>query len=551
MAGVQAQRSVQGALRVCAAVRAEERNGHAQEGGSDVAPLVIAPRGVRRLEAGGQTQQLPRMRDDGFHVAFHQGNAGQRRDHLGRLRTLSEQPQITVARVGVLALRFEVSGLCHQRVGIGGGSRARMSERALGRGIVAVMRLEAAQFHPDRGRLVPEPIRGDQLIGIVAGQLLRRLQAVAKSFRHALRSGHIADGEEQPRQLPVRVGIVRLSLDGSLEVVARLHRLSARDRDPPAEHMRRTIFGVERERGLQLVFRIGDPPLLDQHFREHGVQVRGFGVVEQRLAQLVGGGGEVVGVLRQQRIEIMVIGARADALVADAVCIDFVGMGLVGPRMRMRARQREQGDGGAPPDHPPRPAISASCARPASGDNFQTIWPLASKSRSKRPRPVSWRIRAVASSRERPLAFATWSTCTWPLFFFASASATSEKWRSSVSCSTRALFRPTATSPSPIVATTTPTTNPDRSTNPWPLSTTNAFSINAENAAPRMATKAPPMVRIPLVRIPILYWNDTLGTARAPLSALKYSLGPNPPIFAHHAPGMPRMSVLYCWTASL
>jgi len=71
-------------------------------------------------------------------------------------------------------------------------------------------------------------------------------------------------------------------------------------------------------------------------------------------------GGEVVGVLRQQRIEIMVIGARADALVADAVCIDFVGMGLVGPRMRMRARQREQGDGGAPPDHPPRPAISAS-----------------------------------------------------------------------------------------------------------------------------------------------------------------------------------------------
>src|SRR5919201_5697355 len=280
--------------------------------------------------------------------------------------------------------------------------------------------------------------------------------------------------------------------------------------------MSRPVPGVEREGSFQLAFRIGDAPLLDEHVREHGVEMRRVGVVDQRLAQLVGGGGEVVGVPRQQGVEVMAIGAGAHALVADTLRIDVVRVRLVGARTRMRARQSEQSDGGAPPAHPPRPAISASCARPASGDSFQTICPLASKSRSNSPRPVSWRIRAVASSCESPLALATSSNCTCPLFFFASASATSEKWRSSSSFSKRALFRPAATSASPMAATTTPTTSPERSTNPWPLSTTNAFSINAENAAPRMATNAPPMVRIPLVRIPALYWNDTLGTARAP-----------------------------------
>src|SRR5438552_3194209 len=39
--------------------------------------------------------------------------------------------------------------------------------------------------------------------------------------------------------------------------------------------------------------------------------------------------------------------------------------------------------------------------------------------------------------------------------------------------------------------------------------------MTSENAPPRIATNAPPTVRIPLVRICGLYWNETLGPAFA------------------------------------
>ena len=90
MIGVQAQRPVEGELRVGAAVRAEQRNGHAQQGGSDVAAVVVAGGGVGRLEAGGQAQELARVRGDRFHVAFHQRDAGERRDHFRRFRPLRQ-----------------------------------------------------------------------------------------------------------------------------------------------------------------------------------------------------------------------------------------------------------------------------------------------------------------------------------------------------------------------------------------------------------------------------------------------------------------------------
>src|SRR6266478_1417674 len=287
-------------------------------------------------------------------------------------------------------------------------------------------------------------------------------------------------------------------------MIAGLHRLVARDGDPAGEEMGGTVARVERQSGGELGIRIGDAGLLDQHVREHRMEVGGLRIVEERLAQLFGRGDQVVGVLRQQGVQVVMIGPRADVAryFPRAARLPFGRYRAAGRRRTVCAGQDEQQErGGAPANHPPRPAVSASWARPASGESFQTICPFASKSRSNTPRPVSCRIRAVASSRVKPLAFATCSTWICPLFFFASASATSEKCRSSLCCSPRARLRPAATSASPTAATTPPTPRPERSTKPCPFSTKNALSIRSANAPPRMATNAPPMVRIPLVRI--------------------------------------------------
>src|SRR5207237_10717652 len=330
-----------------------------------------------------------------------------------------------------------------------------------------------------------------------------------------------------PHQLPVSVGIVRLGRDGRLEVVAGLHGLVSRVRKPAGEQMGGAVARIERERGGEFGVRIGDAGLLDQHVREHRMEVGGLRIVEKRLAQLLGRGDQVVRVLRQQGVQVMMVGPRADVALwfPRAARIPFRLHRRARRRRTMSAAQSEQEESsGAPENHPPRPAISASCARPASGESFQTICPFASKSRSNNPRPVSCRIRAVASSRDSPLAFATWSTWICPLFFFARASATSEKCRSSLCCSIRARLRPAATSASPTAATTPPTTRPERSTNPCPLSTKNALSISSANAPPRMATNAPPMVRIPLVRIAYPLLEGDLGNRARPAFRLEVFL---------------------------
>ena len=72
-----------------------------------------------------------------------------------------------------------------------------------------------------------------------------------------------------------------------------------------------------------------------------------------------------------------------------------------------------------------------------------------------------------------------------------------------------------------MAQTTPPTIRPERSTNPWPSSTRNALIMSSANAPPRMATKAPPIERMLLVRMVGTYWKETLGTAFAPASALK------------------------------
>jgi hypothetical protein len=45
--------------------------------------------------------------------------------------------------------------------------------------------------------------------------------------------------------------------------------------------------------------------------------------------------------------------------------------------------------------------------------------------------------------------------------------------------------------------------------------------MSSAKSAPRKATKAPPTVRIPLVRMEAPYWNETFGTEREEASALK------------------------------
>src|SRR3989442_102592 len=446
-----------------------------------------------------------------------------------------DQRQSPVEReLGMIRVQAQRAFERELRVGAAVGAEQGDRDAQQGHGNVAplvlALRPPAAHPHEDGRRLLPQAVRGDESIVVLVGGALRRLHPLAQPLRHRLGRRNVSRREQQPHQLAVSVGIVRLGLDGRLEMVAGLHGLVARDRNPAAEQMGWAVTRIERERGGELGVRIGDAGLLDQHVREHRMEVGGLRIVEKRLAQLLGRGDQVVRVLRQQGVQVMMVGPRADVALwfPRAARIPFRLYHRARRRRTMSAAQSEQEESsGAPENHPPRPAISASCTRPASGESFQTICPFASKSRSNNPRPVSCRIRAVASSRDSPLAFATWSTSICPMFFFASASAASEKCRSSLCCSIRARLRPAATSASPTAATTPPTTRPERSTNPCPLSTKNALSISNANAPPTMPTKAPPMVRSPLVLLAIPYWNETLGTARAPLSALKYSFGVN------------------------
>src|SRR5690242_14013810 len=71
-----------------------------------------------------------------------------------------------------------------------------------------------------------------------------------------------------------------------------------------------------------------------------------------------------------------------------------------------------------------------------------------------------------------------------------------------------------------------PTTSPERSTKPWPLSTKKALSMRSAKALPRMATKPPPRVRIPLVRIARSLLERNLGHGFGAAFRLEVLLGP-------------------------
>ncbi len=168
---------------------------------------------------------------------------------------------------------------------------------------------------------------------------------------------------------------------------------------------------------------------------------------------------------------------------------------------------------------------------------------------SNTPRPVSSRIFAVASSRVSPLTLQTASTPIWPPCLRARRMTDSEKPRSSVSASTRARLRPAAMSARPATAGSAPNTAtairfenmPPRPVSSGPMNTSPPKMPNTSSTAPPKKSMVPVFMAGP-------YWNETLGTAFVPASALKYSLwSGNPPMRAHHAPGMPRTSLLYCF----
>ena len=207
----------------------------------------------------------------------------------------------------------------------------------------------AAELDPERGRVVAQPFGDHLFVRSVQHALLRGLQPIAQALRHGFGAVAVVGGEEHARQVAVRLGIFGLRVDGGLEVLAGEQHLSPRGRKPRAEEARGCVPRVQRKGGLQLFLRVRDPALLEQHLRQDGMEVRRLRIVEQRLLQLRDRGRRIVRVPRQERVEVVPVGARAHlpvglrGIVGRRVLGDVAAhhRGALRSR-RMRASQRRE-----------------------------------------------------------------------------------------------------------------------------------------------------------------------------------------------------------------
>ena len=365
--GIQAQRAVERVLRLGAPVRAQERHRDPQQGRGQIAPVLVAfAAAVLPLHVRRQTEELARVRGHGVHVALGERHPRQGSEHLGRLGALRKQPQVPLARVREPALRFQPGRLCRQRIGIGGRRAPSFRKRAPRGIVVAMLGPPAAQLDPDRRALFPEPIRRHQPVHVIAGALLRAAQPDGEALRHGFGGRGVAGGEKQAHQVVVRLRVVGLSFDGNLEVLARLGQVAAGHGDPRAQQPCRRVLRIEGQRGLQLLLRVVQAPLLDQHFRQDAVEVRRLRVVHHCLSQLRGGGREIVRVLRQQGVQVVAVGAGAGArLHLSTVGVLGRSFGYCTRRRpglpRMGARHRQECEG-RPPHEGNAPALHAASA---------------------------------------------------------------------------------------------------------------------------------------------------------------------------------------------
>ncbi len=352
MIGIESQRAVQRVLGLRAAPRAEQRNRHAQERSRQLAPFVLvrSAGAVPRIQLAREPEQLARVRADRLQIALLQRQPRQRRQHLRRLGALREQAQEQLARLGVLALRLEERRLRRESLGIRRLRRPRLGERALRPRLVVALDEGARHVDPRARRLIAQPIGDDQggaalLVAhlfalLLARPLLRGAARGGELDRDRLGGGEVGERQLEAHQLAVGVRVLRIPLDGRAQVRARLHRTIARLGDARQHRLCRSVRGVDGEGGAQLLLRIRDAALLEQHAGELGVQVRRFGIVEQRLAQLGGGCGVVVCALGEQRIEVVPVGARAD------VALRLERIGGLPHRLDIDRRLRLRGGGG-------------------------------------------------------------------------------------------------------------------------------------------------------------------------------------------------------------